>query len=88
MKYAKGYRFLLRLAIVGSIISLGICVVMGFYSIAISMGGHGQAAVIESEKDGNEAEQFFFLTIGLIVVAIFLVYRIKKLQVKYSEQNE
>ena len=79
---------LLRLVIVGSIVSFSRCAVMGFYSIAISMGGHGQEAVMESEKDGNEAEQFFFLTMALIVVAILLRYRIKKFDVKNSEQNE
>ncbi len=84
MKFVQRYRFLLRVVIVGSIFSFLCCAVKGLYSIAISMGGHGDADVLESKKDSNEAQQFFFRSILLRVVAILIRYRINKLGTKNS----
>jgi hypothetical protein len=82
MQYARGHRLLLLIVIAGAVLSFANCILLGFNSMAISMGGHGQEAVTESSKYGNRAEQFFFLSIILIVVAILVRYRIHKLETK------
>jgi hypothetical protein len=56
--------------------------------MAVSMGGHGQEAVMDSERDSNHAEQWFFLTMVLIVVAVVLRYVINKVETRHSGQNE
>lgn len=51
---------------------------MAFYSIGTSMGGHGEQAVIDAKRDGNQAELFFFLSMALLIVAVVLLYMINK----------
>ncbi len=85
MKSTRDYRLLFRIVIVGLVLSFGRFIVMAFYTIAIGMGGHGEEAVIESEKDGNEAKLFFFLTIALIATAIVLRRITSKARIKNSE---
>jgi H+/Cl- antiporter ClcA len=88
MKNALSYRLLFRLAVVGSIVSFLRCIALGFYSMATSLGGHGQEAVLESAKDGNKAELWFFLSMALVVVAVALLYAINKVEAKNSGQKE
>ena len=83
MQYARNHRLLLLIVIAGAVLSFANCILLGFKSMAISMGGHGQEAVMDSSKYSNRAEQFFFLSIVLIVVAILVRYRIHKLESKH-----
>ena len=85
MKNIRAYKILFRVAIIGSILSFGRCATMAFYSIGTSMGGHGEQAVIDAKRDGNEAELFFFLSMALLMVAVVLLYIINKALAKNSE---
>ena len=84
MKYIWGYKLLFRVAIIGSGISFAVCVLKGFRAMSTSIGGHGDEAVIASKQYGNEAERFFFLSMALLVVAVVLLFVIKKAQTKSS----
>ena len=88
MQYARNNRLLLLLVITGAVVSFAKFIISEFNSTAISIGGHGQEAVMEASKYGNRAVLFFFLTMVLIVVAILLRYRIRKLETKNSGQND
>jgi membrane protein implicated in regulation of membrane protease activity len=88
MEYARNHRLLLLLVITGAIISFAECIISEFKSMAIGVGGHGDGAVLESSGFGNRAWQFFFLTLVILAFAIFIRYRIKKLEAKNSRQNE
>ncbi len=88
MEYAKNHRLLLVLAISGAIISFAASIISGFYSMAIGVGGHGDAAVLASSRYGDTAGLLFFLAMLFIVVAVLLRKAIRKLEKKNSEQNK
>lgn len=87
MQDFKVYRIFFRLTIIGAVISFIRCVMLEIYSWGLSVGGHGGDVVAEVQKSGNMAEKLFFLTIGLIVSAIWLRYKMKKIKAKDPAQT-
>ena len=87
MQEFKIYRILFPLTLIGAAISFIRCVMLEFYSWALSVGGHGGDVVVEVQKSSNLAERLFFLTIGLIVSATWLRYRMKKIKAKDPAQT-
>ena len=60
----------------------------GFNSMALGIGGHGEAAKELSDKDSNIAGQLFLLSMLLVAIAAFLVYRMSKIGAKNSDQRQ
>jgi len=86
MRHIRTYKLLLFIAIIGLIVSIGGCVKMGFNSIGLSIGGHGEAAVNESKRTSNQAELFFFLSMALLLAVVVLLYAISKAKARNSGQ--